>query len=126
MKRKAHGGRKNVWDLFTEDPVGKDSLTTEPAPRPKVTPIARPEVEPMPPFVDRSQPIAAPSVEVIRKGPGWAATLTEQTNALIDCYAECLDHARQHLLVKPEDVRALLISSFIALSNRGGRGRNAA
>lgn len=52
---------------------------------------------------------------------GWAAFLLAQTNTLVDVYAAALRYAgeRHGNNVKPEDVRALLTTSFINVS-RGG------
>jgi hypothetical protein len=55
-----------------------------------------------------------------KKKPAWAQTLVGQTNQLVDAYAECILHAAQHgSTVKPEDVRTLLVTAFINLSQRG-------
>ena len=57
---------------------------------------------------------------VSKKQPAWAQTLVGQTKQLVDAYAECMLHAAQHgLTVKPEDVRTLLVTAFINLSQRG-------
>jgi hypothetical protein len=48
-----------------------------------------------------------------------------QTNALTDVYAEALQHAGKHgNHIRPDDVRALLTTAFINLSN-GGSSRAA-
>jgi hypothetical protein len=57
-----------------------------------------------------------------RNRPGWAETLLNQTNELVDAYAASLEHAAGHgLAVKPEDVRTLLVTAFINLSHRRDR-----
>jgi hypothetical protein len=64
-------------------------------------------------------PVPAP---VERKPAQWASTLLAQTNQLVDCYAAALQHAAQHgIQVKAEDVRSLLVTSFIQLSQNKGR-----
>ena len=56
--------------------------------------------------------------------PAWTERLTSQANALVDVYAACLAHAGQKHgnAVKPEDVRALLTTAFIALTKGGSYG----
>jgi hypothetical protein len=65
-------------------------------------------------------------VPVERKPAQWASTLLAQTNQLVDCYAAALQHAAQHgIQVKAEDVRSLLVTSFIQLSQNKGRSNAA-
>ena len=72
------------------------------------------------------EPAVLPAAEPTRKSPPWAETLVGQTNELVDALARCLDHANRHgVVVRPEDVRTLLVTSFIALSGRR-KGRNVA
>jgi hypothetical protein len=53
-----------------------------------------------------------------RNRPGWAETLLNQTNELVDANAASLEHAGRHgLAAKPEDVRTLLVTAFINLSH---------
>ena len=75
-----------------------------------------------------TQPDGTFAVETPRKpagqaqtaAPAWAQTLIAQTNTLVDIYAETLQHASRHgIAVKPEDVRSLLVTSFIQLSQKG-------
>jgi hypothetical protein len=71
-------------------------------------------------------PVAAQPVPVERKPAQWASTLLAQTNQLVDCYAAALQHAAQHgIQVKAEDVRSLLVTSFIQLSQNKGRSNAA-
>ena len=50
----------------------------------------------------------------------WADRLVLKTDALIDAYAACLDHADRHgNRVKPDDVRALLTTVYIAMTKNG-------
>jgi hypothetical protein len=52
---------------------------------------------------------------------GWAASLRDQTQALIDVYAGCLRYSARHEgLIKSEDVRSLLLSAFINVSKTNG------
>ena len=52
---------------------------------------------------------------------GWAASLRDQTQALIDVYADCLRYSARHEgLIKSEDVRSLLLSAFINVSKTNG------
>ena len=51
--------------------------------------------------------------------PAWVGTLVSQTNHLVDAFAASLQHASKHgIAVKPEDVRSLLVTSFIQLSQK--------
>src|ERR1022692_2842360 len=53
---------------------------------------------------------------------GWAASLRDQTQALIDVYADCLRYSARHEgLIKSEDVRSLLLSAFINVSKTNAR-----
>jgi hypothetical protein len=54
----------------------------------------------------------------------WARLLVNQTNALVDAYAAVLAaaSAKHGNAVKPEDVKSLLITTFINLA--GGKGRS--
>jgi hypothetical protein len=57
--------------------------------------------------------------------PAWATFLVEQSNALIDAYAQVLKHSARHEgLVKSDDVRSLFLSAFINVTK--GSNRNAA
>jgi hypothetical protein len=72
--------------------------------------------------VSAPAPVASQPVPVERKPAQWASTLLAQTNQLVDCYAAALQHAAQHgIQVKAEDVRSLLVTSFIQLSQSKGR-----
>ena len=140
-KRKPAGkGQKTRWDIYladptpqagetelerdlrlslhqTEHPNGKNGQHQLEAP-PSTPPALAPQTPP-------SRP--APSTDIVqtevgKKGPNWAVTLVNQTNELIDAYAECIRHANQYgVSVKPEDVRTLLVTTFINLCQRNGR-----
>jgi hypothetical protein len=66
-------------------------------------------------------PVAMPRPEpVAAAAPAWAGVLVSKTDALIDAYAACLEHANQHgNRVKPDDVRALLTTVYIAMTKNG-------
>jgi hypothetical protein len=52
----------------------------------------------------------------------WARYLRKTTTRLTDIYAECVKDARKHgETVKPEDVRSILLSTFIAATRRPPR-----
>lgn len=55
-----------------------------------------------------------------RKGPQSARTLIDETNSLVDAYATVLDRALRTYQgrVKPDEVRALLITSYIQTQRR--------
>jgi hypothetical protein len=59
--------------------------------------------------------------------PEWAQVLLLQTNVLSDVYAAALAHASttHGNAIKPEDIRALLTTAFINLSQKGANGRAA-
>ncbi len=66
-------------------------------------------------------PVAVPRPEpTTTAAPAWANVLTAKTDALIDVYAACLEHANKHgNHVKPDDVRALLTTVYIAMTKNG-------
>jgi hypothetical protein len=139
VKRKPAGrGQKIRWDLYQEDPTplaGESPLECDL--RLSLQDIARqraiPKEQSAPPqppsSVSAPRPIGTPQSAGVheialsvmtKKQPAWAQTLVGQTNQLVDAYAECILHAAQHgLTVKPEDVRTLLVTAFINLSQRG-------
>jgi hypothetical protein len=139
VKRKPAGrGQKTGWDIYQEDPTplaGESPLecdlrlSLQDIARQRAIPREQPE--PLQPTSSASapRPVCTPpspgvhevALSVIRKKqPAWAQTLVGQTNQLVDAYAECILHAAQHgLTVKPEDVRTLLVTAFINLSQRG-------
>jgi hypothetical protein len=135
VKRARASGRKAIWDIHLEDPAPRPPeqetdlerdlrLSIEQAEARKASakavPIAPPPVEETP------APVVQIPEQITRKVPGWADILTAQTNTLVDAYAQCLSHAADHgLVVKPEDVRTLLVTAFIGLQQRG-KGRTAA
>ncbi len=138
-------GRKTRYDIYHENPMkepGESNLERDlrlsipEATRPRrgrVTPIAAPKFPELPPAappmieappVSDVQTSAQTASEIARKAPAWAETLVHQTNHLVDSYAECLKHAADHgLAVRPDDVRTLLVTAFIGLSQRG-KGRS--
>lgn len=139
VKRKPAGrGQKTRWDIYLEDPTpltGESPLECDlrlslhEIARQRA--IAQEQSEPLQPTSSASapRPVCTPpspglqevALSVMRKKqPAWAQTLVGQTNQLVDAYAECILHAAQHgLTVKPEDVRTLLVTAFINLSQRG-------
>lgn len=57
--------------------------------------------------------------------PAWATYLVEQSNALIDAYAQVLKHSARHEgLVKGDDVRSIFLSAFINVT-KGGKSNAA-
>jgi hypothetical protein len=68
----------------------------------------------------RKQAPAAPAAAA--PAPAWATYLVEQSNALIDAYAQVLKHSARHEgLVKGDDVRSLFLSAFINVTKGGNR-----
>lgn len=151
LKHKATGNgkhRRNVWDLYLEDPTpqaGETAIerdlrlsihqvkTGRKRTSPAVTPIAPAvssgepgQVEQTSATGPKTQTAVTTAAEIVRKPPQWAETLVSQTNELVDAYAACLDHANRHgVVVRADDVRTLLVTAFIGLSGRG-KGRNVA
>jgi hypothetical protein len=139
VKRKPAGkGQKTRWDIYQENPtpLAVESplecdlrLSLQDLERQRAVPKEQ-SAPPQPPSsVSAPRPVCTPpssgvhevALSVItKKQPAWAQTLVGQTNQLVDAYAECILHAAQHgLTVKPEDVRTLLVTAFINLSQRG-------
>jgi hypothetical protein len=139
VKRKPGGrSQKTRWDIYLEDPTplaGESPLecdlrlSLQDIARQRAIPQEQSERLQPPSSVSAPRPVCAPpspgvqevALSVMRrKQPAWAQTLVGQTNHLVDAYAECILHAAQHgLTVKPEDVRTLLVTAFINLSQRG-------
>ena len=91
-------------------------------------PPAAPRPQPMPPAIARkldshpqeqlgtgtNGPVAMPARPAAQQPVAFLTALTADTNALVDVYAACLQHASQHgVVVKPEDVRSLLQTVYI-------------
>jgi hypothetical protein len=140
VKRKPDGrGQRTRWDIYLEDPTplaGESPLERDlrlslhEIERQRVTPKEQsapmqPQLSsassPRPDCRPPSPGIQEVSLSVVsKKKPAWAQTLVGHTNELVDAYAEWMLHAAQHgLTVKPEDVRTLLVTAFINLSQRG-------
>jgi hypothetical protein len=140
-KRKPAGkGQKTRWDIYLEDPnpqageteLERDLRLSLHQAEQRNGNHSQLELEAPPPKPPELTPQAPPSrpapstnivqTEVAKKGPNWAVTLVNQTNELIDAYAECIGHANKYgVSVKPEDVRTLLVTTFINLCQRNGR-----
>lgn len=140
VKRKPAGrGQKTRWDIYLEDPTplaGESPLERDlrlslhEIERQKSIPEAESAPVPaQPPCAAVATPVCSPPTPgvqqvaltvVSRKQPAWAQTLVGQTNQLVDAFSECMLHAAHHgLTIKPEDVRTLLVTAFINLSQRG-------
>jgi hypothetical protein len=140
VKRKPAGrGQQTRWDIYLEDPTprpGESALecnlrlnlqdvqrqksvpNPESAPAPTQPPSAPPETPVCTPPLSGLEQVVVSVVS--KKQPAWAQTLVGQTNELVDAFAACMLHAAQHgLAIKPEDVRTLLVTAFINLSQRG-------
>jgi hypothetical protein len=78
-------------------------------------------VERKPPAPETAGPVAVPDSRAAHPpATGFASHLVANTDALIDAYAACLEHAdRLGNRVKPEDVRALLTTCYIAMTKNG-------
>ncbi|HMF27893.1 MAG TPA: hypothetical protein VKE42_03920 [Candidatus Cybelea sp.] len=64
----------------------------------------------------------AQTATVATPPPAWATFLVEQSNALVDAYAQVLKHSARHEgLVKGDDVRSLFLSAFINVTKGGNR-----
>jgi|SRR5215471_1970664 len=120
------GGHKKVYPPHTS--TLPDRLYAQPAAvaaAPAPAPAAAPE-----PASELEKQLAA-SIELVKarkaaaETPAWVATLTSQTNHVLDAYAASLQHASKYgiasVAVKPEDVRSILLSVFINLSQQKNR-----
>jgi hypothetical protein len=102
------------------------TVTVSPAAPPEPTPAAAQPVSAAPARPSQGSLIVSGKDNTTRKRPGWAETLVNQTNELTDAYHAALEHAAQYgQAVKAEDVRSLLVTAFINLSQRGGRSNAA-
>jgi hypothetical protein len=139
VKRKPAGrGQKTRWDIYLEDPTplaGESPLECDwrlslhDIARQRAIPKEQSTPPQLPNSVSAHRPVCTPpspgvqevALSVVsKKQLAWAQTLVGQTNQLVDAYAECILHAAQHgLTVKPEDVRTLMVTAFINLSQRG-------
>jgi hypothetical protein len=143
---KSKKGRSTEWSVFLE---GQEPPAAAPKPTLKRTPPAHVLAATLPERVAARNAGAnleqtlADSIALVeaRKAPAqataavppaqperarWTEVLLSQTNALTDVLAEALRHSSQHGgLVKTDDVRSLLITSFIELSKRQERNRAA-
>ncbi len=108
-KRPKNGSTPARWDVWL-------SPATEQA-RADCNPPSQETPHPTPPPVpERKAPAAAPVSMPPSSTPAWAKHLTAKTDALIDAYAACLEHADQHgNRVRPDDVRTLLTTVYIAM-----------
>jgi hypothetical protein len=137
-KHRTSKGRKEIWDIYLKDPTpheGESTLVRDlrlSIDKAQQDRTSR-EAEPVPaPVISMPEPSAGSSTaaetrmtlakEAAHKPQVWSETLLHQTNELTDAYASALQHAGRHgLAVKPEDVRTLLVTAFINLSQRKGR-----
>ncbi len=96
-----------------------DSITLVNA-RKAAAPVAEPAPAP--------KPMAAAPASTQSPADRWKASLLVQTNALTDVLADAMRHNVQNQggLLKIEDVRTLMITSFIELSKRADRSGRAA
>jgi hypothetical protein len=148
-KRKPAGkGQKRRWDIYLQDPMPQDgesdlerdlrlSIQEVRDPNGKSSSIELEAAPPKPPEAPAGDPIPvaeesptperptrenAPPIELVKKTPSWASTLVNHTNELIDAYTKCMHHANQYgVAVKSDDVRTLLVTTFINLCQRNGR-----
>ena len=122
------GARKSIqWQVAI--PVGERNDGT--------FAVARPEPQPEPPTPLEQQLAASIKLVEARKEaarataapadmPRWAQTLEQQTKHLIDVYSSLVTYAsaKHGNAVRPDDIRNLMTTSFIALSK--GANSNAA
>jgi hypothetical protein len=103
------GGRKGIeWRIErVNETAGREFPAASPAQA----------VKPMP-VVSASQS-SRPAAEAA--APRWAQTLTAQTKQLLDVYAELVQYAsaKHGNGIRPDDIRALLTTTFINLSKGG-------
>ncbi len=92
-----------------------ENLIQRRPPAAETAPIAAPQ------GTGTNGPVAVPAIAQPPVGaPKWANVLVQKADALIDAYAACLEHANKHgNHVKPDDVRALLTTVYIAMTKNG-------
>ena len=124
-----NGGRKKIqWQVaqisYTHGEQADGTLAVPKGP-------SRPE-----PPSDLERQLAASIAQVEQRkqaqqaqtaAPAWSTALVEQTCVLVDAFAQVVRHSAQYQgLVKPDDVRSILLSAFINISKSSNGGRNAA
>lgn len=144
-KRKANGSGKNqrnIWDLYLEDPtpqpaesqIERDlrlSLGNVDRAKQAIEHKVEQHQEQQEASIEQ-QPAAAPSnVRTIdaaprKKAPAraetlWTDKLLAHTKALTDVYAKAIQHASESAgpVVKSEDVRTFVVTTYINMSQRG-------
>lgn len=76
-----------------------------------------------PPTVAVMRPVAVPAPQAAQDAtarPRWADVLIHQASVMVDVYAQVLRYANeQQAGIRPDDVRALLTTTFINLAQKG-------
>lgn len=128
--KRLNAGRsaKASWDVYAEDPTPHPQesglerdlrLSINQAEQRKAQ-----ASQPRPPAAPHSPEPKQPAASVTlssdqHTAPGWQANLINQTNTLTDAFAAALQHAAQFgQAVKSDDVRTLLVTAFIQLSQQ--------
>jgi len=107
--------RQNTTQHHVSAATRTEKTTPDPAPEPPIRVQRTPAAQ-----------AAAQDLSQVSTLPAWAGTLVSYTNSVVDAYAQCLQHAAAHgLLVKAEDVRSLLTTVLINMSDakKGAAGR---
>jgi len=137
-------GQKARWDvglsLETEKfRAAKEARRVVPAAEARPVPASRPPsqlemqadaqlrqiqerraAERKPPAPETAGPVAVPDSRAPAAHSPFSDRLVSNTDALIDAYALCLEHANQHgNRVKADDVRSLLTTVYIAMTRNG-------
>lgn len=71
--------------------------------------------------------VAPTAAQAAPDAPGWTVHLLQQTNALVTIYAAALQHANTlGAGIRPDDVRALLTTMFINMSDKARKDQSRA
>lgn len=124
-KRPKNGTVPARWDVWltpaTEQMRAKKHTPPPPAPPSMIERQLAASVHEAQQRKAQSAPAPGPvAVPPANAAPAWVGVLVAKADALIDAYAACLEHANKHgNQVKPEDVRAMLTTVYIAMTKNG-------
>lgn len=81
--------------------------------------------EPPAPVPHKPVAVANTAAQAAPDAPGWTVHLLQQTNALTTVFAAALQHANGlGAGIKPDDVRALMTSAYISMTQRAAKESN--
>ena len=90
-----------------------------------VSDAAEPKTAAEPPVPHKPVAVAQTAAHTAPETPGWTVHLLQQTNALTTVFAAALQHANGlGAGIKPDDVRALMTSAYISMTQRAAKESN--